>query len=168
MSKKDLEHASEQERERAQADKAARKKLKEAEKAKSKKAGKAPAKEKKKSNKKVSRFLKDFRGEIKKIVWPDFKTVMKNTGIVLVTVLIIGILVWVLDFGLTSGIKALKKVAQNMPTAAAEVAETTAPFALEAEPELVLNTDPAEPVGEEEIQPAVPVEEENLDDQGHD
>jgi preprotein translocase subunit SecE len=140
MSKKDQSHAAELERERVQATKQAKQKLKQAEKAKAGKAEKEP-RQKKKSGKKVGRFLKDFRGEIKKIIWPDFKTVMKNTGIVLVTVLIIGILVWILDFGLTSGIKGLKHVAQL--TKAVEVTEagatTTAgaPISLAEQPEFV-------------------------------
>ena len=101
----------------------AKKKLKAAEKSKGAKTEKE-AKPKKNTGKKVSRFLRDFRGEIKKITWPDFKNVMKNTGIVLATVLIIGILVWVLDFGLTSGISGLKKLAQNTRPATTQAEET--------------------------------------------
>lgn len=50
--------------------------------------------------KRLVRFLKDYKSEIKKIVWPGFKDVIKNTVIVLIMCLLIGILVWVLDFGL--------------------------------------------------------------------
>lgn len=48
----------------------------------------------------VVQFLKDYKGEIKKVVWPDFKTVMKNTGVVIAVCLIVGAFIWVLDFGL--------------------------------------------------------------------
>lgn len=33
--------------------------------------------------KKVRKYLRDTRGELKKIVWPNFPTVAKNTGVVL-------------------------------------------------------------------------------------
>jgi len=95
--------------------KAAKKKLKEAEKAKGAKA--APGKDKADAapkKKKARRFVKDFRGEIKKIVWPDFKTVMKNTGIVLVTVLIIGAGVWILDWVLSGAVTGMKNLAQGV------------------------------------------------------
>jgi len=139
--------------------KAAKKKLKEAEKAKApgakaEKADKGPKK------KKFSRFWKDFRGELKKIVWPDFKTVMKNTGIVLVTVVVIGAMVWILDYALSGGVAGLKKLAQGAQTT--QAAQTEPDFnvddflaGLEAEPETEPETEPAtEPVTEPETEPA--------------
>lgn len=48
----------------------------------------------------VVRFFKDYKSEAKKIVWPNRKTVFKNTLIVLAMCLIIGAFIWVLDFGL--------------------------------------------------------------------
>ena len=137
---KNKDQASEQDLQQEQEAKDAKKKLKAAEKAKTAK----PEKEAKKkgSGKKVGRFIKDFRGEIKKISWPDFKTVMKNTLIVLATVVVIGAFIWILDFGLTSGIAGLKNLAQNTkpevttveeaPTTAAAIA-TTAPATTGAE-----------------------------------
>jgi len=102
--------------------KEAKKKLKEAEKAGAQK-GKAEKADKKKSSVKFRRFWKDFRGELKKIVWPDFKTVLKNTGIVLLTTVIIGVPVWILDYALSEGVLGLKKLAQGAKTEAV----TTAP-----------------------------------------
>ena len=49
------------------------------------------------SIKKTGKFLKDCKGEIKKIVWPTPKTVFKNMGVVLVTVAVSGIFVFALD-----------------------------------------------------------------------
>jgi len=102
--------------------KEAKKKLKEAE-----KAGAGAKKEKaektdKKKSVKFRRFWKDFRGELKKIVWPDFKTVLKNTGIVLLTTLIIGVPVWILDYALSEGVIGLKGLAQGAKTEAAATA----------------------------------------------
>ncbi len=50
--------------------------------------------------KRVIRFLRDYKSEVKKIVWPGFKDVAKNTLIVLVMCLIVGIFIWAIDFGL--------------------------------------------------------------------
>ena len=62
-----------------------------------------PAKTEKKENafvrffKNTGRFLRDVKNEIKKIVWPAPKTVFKNTGVVLVTILIVGLFIFGLD-----------------------------------------------------------------------
>lgn len=49
---------------------------------------------------KVVKFLKDYKGEIKKIVWPGPRAVVKNTIIVLIICLIVGAFIWAVDFGL--------------------------------------------------------------------
>ena len=46
---------------------------------------------------KVAKFVKDCRGEIKKIVWPSPKATFKNTGVVLVTIIVLGLFVFLLD-----------------------------------------------------------------------
>lgn len=50
--------------------------------------------------KRVIRFVRDYKSEIKKIVWPGIKDVIKSTVIVLIMCLLIGILIWAVDFGL--------------------------------------------------------------------
>ena len=45
----------------------------------------------------VKEFFKATKGEFKKIVWPNFKTVTKNTSIVVAYVVIIGVIIFVLD-----------------------------------------------------------------------
>lgn len=45
-------------------------------------------------------FFRDYKSEVKKIVWPGFKEVVRNTVIVLIICLLIGIIIWLLDFGL--------------------------------------------------------------------
>ncbi len=50
--------------------------------------------------KRVIRFLKDYKSETKKIVWPGIKDVIKNTALVLIICLLIGALIWLVDFGL--------------------------------------------------------------------
>lgn len=50
--------------------------------------------------KRIIRFFRDYKSEINKIVWPGWKDVAKNTVIVLIMCLIIGALIWIIDFGL--------------------------------------------------------------------
>lgn len=64
----------------------------------------------------TKKFIKDFKGECKKIVWPDAKTVLKSTGIVLLVVAIVAIVVGVIDLGLSSGVKGLKHLALGEDT----------------------------------------------------
>ena len=56
-------------------------------------------------------FFKDFKGECKKIVWPDAKTVLKSTGVVLLVVTIVCVIVYAIDQGLTAGIEGLESLA---------------------------------------------------------
>ena len=87
---------------------------KKAKKADNKKAKKAPSKFSPKNiGKGIARFFKDHRGETKKIVWPDAKMVVKSTGVVLATVLILGAGVWILDFATSGAITAVMNAANE-------------------------------------------------------
>lgn len=57
--------------------------------------------------KRVIQFFKDYKSETKKIVWPTFRDVVKNTLIVLIMCAIIGALIWLVDLGLGSLLKAI-------------------------------------------------------------
>lgn len=57
--------------------------------------------------KRIWQFFKDYKSETKKIVWPGFKEVLKNTGIVLIMFVAIGIVIWLVDFGLSSLLKLI-------------------------------------------------------------
>ena len=50
--------------------------------------------------KRIVRFFRDYKSEIKKIVWPGFRDVVKNTVIVLIMCALIGVVIWLFDFGL--------------------------------------------------------------------
>lgn len=50
--------------------------------------------------KRIVHFFRDYKSEVKKIVWPGYKDVIKNTIIVLIMCLLVGILIWAVDFGL--------------------------------------------------------------------
>ena len=45
----------------------------------------------------ASKFFRDTKSEIKKMVWPEPKSVFRNTGVVLITILVVGLFVFGLD-----------------------------------------------------------------------
>jgi len=53
------------------------------------------------SEKKENALVKGFRGiksEMKKVTWPSFKQVVNNTWTVILSVIIVGLIIFVLDF----------------------------------------------------------------------
>lgn len=70
-----------------------------------------------KSSKKQKHFWKDFKAELKKVIWPTRSQVVNNTIIVVVIVLIVTAIVFVLDLAFealnTYGINPLKTLVQN-------------------------------------------------------
>lgn len=48
----------------------------------------------------ISKFFRETKAEIKKIVWPTPKATFKNTGIVLLAMLVVGLVIFGLDSGL--------------------------------------------------------------------
>ena len=57
--------------------------------------------------------IKEVFSELKKVTWPDFKTVMKQLGCVLVTVLIMLALILVIDLGLQQLLNLIRGGATN-------------------------------------------------------
>ena len=45
-------------------------------------------------------FFRDYKSEVKKIVWPGIKDVVKNTVIVLIMCAVVGVIIWGVDIGL--------------------------------------------------------------------
>ena len=100
-----------------------------------------PKKNKKNIFKAIARFFKDLKGEVKKITWPAGKEVVKGTLITLACIAVIGVAVFLVDLGLTSGIDALREAAENRTTVSttaqttvATTAPTTAPATSTAAP----------------------------------
>lgn len=62
----------------------------------------------------IGRWFKEkFKGmwsELKKVTWPSFGKVVKNTGIVLVVVLIFGVVITGIDVGLKALLDLMKQV----------------------------------------------------------
>ena len=69
---------------------------------------KKPANEKKKGN--VKEAWRGFKSEVKKVVWPSWKQVLKNTGIVLAVIFVCAIMIGALDYAFGTGIAALTKL----------------------------------------------------------
>ena len=55
----------------------------------------------------ICRYFRELRSELKKVVWSTPKQVAKNTLIVIVCVLVVGIFIWLFDFVARFGIDAL-------------------------------------------------------------
>ena len=69
------------------------------------------AKDEKKSKpgffKRVAKWFKDMKSELKKVQWPGWKQVAKNTGIVIACVIVVGIFIWVFDALANAVVQAL-------------------------------------------------------------
>ena len=65
------------------------------------------------SGKSAKKFFKDFKGECKKIDWPNAQTILKSTCVVLLVVALVSVFVFALDFGLKEGIEELKYIASG-------------------------------------------------------
>ncbi len=55
----------------------------------------------------IKNWFVDMKAELKRVVWPSFKKVRQNTLIVIVFVLIVGAVIWILDWLFSSGIALL-------------------------------------------------------------
>ncbi len=54
-----------------------------------------------KKESKVKKFFKDYKSEFKKIVWPDKKDTLRQSGVVAATIVIVALAVFLLDTGFT-------------------------------------------------------------------
>ena len=110
------------------------KETKEEKKSKKKADKKADKNKKSRKNpfKAIGAFFKSVRSEGKKVVWPTAAYVFKNTLVVLVVILILGVMIYLVDLGLTQGMKGIKHLAETT-TAAEETTEPTTAEALEEE-----------------------------------
>lgn len=53
----------------------------------------------------VKRFLREVRAELKKVSWPDKKELSAYTGVVFISVLIVGVLIWGIDSMFSAALK---------------------------------------------------------------
>lgn len=72
---------------------------------------KAEKKEKKEKKdglfKRIGRWFRGMKSELKKVVWPTWSQLLNNTVVVIVVSLIVALIVGVFDFAAMKGIEAL-------------------------------------------------------------
>lgn len=52
-----------------------------------------------KSKGKFTKFFKDIKNELKRVIWPTKSQLINNTITVLVMCIFVGVLIWLLDLG---------------------------------------------------------------------
>ena len=62
------------------------------------------------TGRRFSKWFREMRSELKKVVWPSGKQLVNNTLVVLAAVLIVGIIVCVFDYVAGWGIGLLKNL----------------------------------------------------------
>ena len=90
--------------------KASEKKASEKKSSEKKSADKKAAEKKPSVFKKIAKYFRECRSEIKKIVWPTPKATFKNVGIVLSVLLVVGLFVWALDTGFITLLKLVMDI----------------------------------------------------------
>ena len=55
----------------------------------------------------ICKYFRELRSELKKVTWSTPKQVLKNTLIVVVCVLVVGVFIWLFDLVARFGIDAL-------------------------------------------------------------
>ena len=59
---------------------------------------------------KIAKFFRDYKSEFKKIVWPTWPQVVKNTTIVLVVVIAAALCIGLLDYAFSQSLLGLSKL----------------------------------------------------------
>ena len=54
---------------------------------------------------KIVRFLKEAKGELKKVTWPTPKQTLASTSVVIIVVIIVSVFLGIVDFGLAKVIR---------------------------------------------------------------
>ncbi len=52
-------------------------------------------------------WFREMKSELKKVTWPNQKTVVKNTGTVLLCSLLIGACIWIFDFVMVTAVQMI-------------------------------------------------------------
>jgi preprotein translocase subunit SecE len=54
---------------------------------------------------KIIHFLKEAKGELKKVTWPTPRQTLASTSVVIIVVIIVSIFLGIVDFGLSKAIR---------------------------------------------------------------
>ncbi len=60
--------------------------------------------------KRIANFFRDYKSEMKKVVWYPWKNVVRDTGVVMVSLVITGVIIGVLDLVFTKLILLLGQI----------------------------------------------------------
>ncbi len=71
---------------------------------------KAPKVSKPGIGERVKKFFKDYKSELKKVVWYSKKQTLKSTGLVLVALIVVSAVISLLDLGLSNLIMEIGKL----------------------------------------------------------
>ena len=52
-------------------------------------------------------WFREMKSELKKVVWPNRQSVLKNTGTVLLCSLAIGVCIWIFDFVMVTAVQMI-------------------------------------------------------------
>ncbi|MBE6681639.1 MAG: preprotein translocase subunit SecE [Ruminococcaceae bacterium] len=63
-----------------------------------------------KKESKIKKFFKDYKSEFKKIVWPEKGDTLKQSGIVIVSIIVVGAAIFLLDTGFAKLLEWLGKI----------------------------------------------------------
>jgi preprotein translocase SecE subunit len=104
---------------------------------------KVKKKSKKNPFKSIASFFKSVKSEGKKVVWAKPKEVLKNTIIVLIVCVIVGVCIYAVDTGLSLCMKGIKNLAENttVSTDADETEDTDTEDTEDADTEDTEDTD---------------------------
>ena len=58
----------------------------------------------------IKKFFRDYGSELKKITWSSKKDVKSNTIVVLVSIIVVGLIIFVLDLGFSALISLIGKI----------------------------------------------------------
>ena len=47
--------------------------------------------------KRIGKFFREVRSEMRKVIWPSRKELVNYTGVVIVSVIVVSVIIWVLD-----------------------------------------------------------------------
>ena len=78
-----------------------------------KKAKDAKKKKDAKKPNRVAKWFRDLKAELKKVTWPSVKSVIKNVGVVIACVLIVGVCIWAFDWLARAVVDALLELAKR-------------------------------------------------------
>lgn len=61
----------------------------------------------KRTGRRISKYFRELRSELKKVVWPTWAQVLKNSLTVLAVTVVVGVFIWIFDLVSKYGVQLL-------------------------------------------------------------